>query len=117
MNGNRLKELRKNKGLTQEALGNLLGVTKASICCYEKETRTPPVETIIDMMALYNVSSDYLIGADNIITIEDNNTKKNEVISKEEFEFIKELRKNKYLAEILLEDPKRSIELIDKKIG
>ena len=117
MNGNRLKELRKNKGLTQEALGNLLGVTKASICCYEKETRTPPVETIIAMMALYNVSSDYLIGADNIITIEDNNIKKNEVISKEEFEFIKELRKNKYLAEILLEDPKRSIELIDKKIG
>ena len=29
----------------------------------------------------------------------------------------KELRKNKFLAEILLEDPKRSIELIDKKIG
>ena len=87
MNGNRLKELRKAKGLTQAELGNILGVTKASICCYEKETRTPPVETIIDMMALYNVSSDYLIGADNIVT------------------------------EILLEDPKRSIELIDKKIG
>ena len=117
MNGNRLKELRKAKGLTQAELGNILGVTKASICCYEKETRTPPVETIIDMMALYNVSSDYLIGADNIVTIEDNNIKKNEVISNEEFEFIKELRKNKFLAEILLEDPKRSIELIDKKIG
>lgn len=117
MNGNRLKELRKAKGLTQAELGNILGVTKASICCYEKETRTPPVETIIDMMALYNVSSDYLIGADNIVTIEDNDIKRNEVISNEEFEFIKELRKNKFLAEILLEDPKRSIELIDKKIG
>ena len=117
MNGNRLKELRKAKGLTQAELGNILGVTKASICCYEKEARTPPVETIIDMMALYNVSSDYLIGADNIVIVEDNNIKKNEVISNEEFEFIKELRKNKFLAEILLEDPKRSIELIDKKIG
>ena len=117
MNGNRLKELRKNKGLTQSELCNLLGVTKASICCYEKETRTPPVETIIDMMTLYNVSSDYLIGADNIVVVEDKDVKKNEVISNEEFEFIKELRKNKYLAEILLEDPKRSIELIDKKIG
>lgn len=117
MNGNRLKELRKSKGLTQAELGNLLGVTKASVCCYEKETRTPPVETIVDMMALYNVSSDYLIGADNIVTIEDKSIIKNEVISKEELEFIKELRKNKYLAEILLEDPKRSIELIDKKIG
>ena len=117
MNGNRLKELRKAKGLTQAELGNILGVTKASICCYEKETRTPPVESIINMMALYNVSIDYLIGADNIVTIEDKDIKRNEVISNEEFEFIKELRKNKFLAEILLEDPKRSIELIDKKIG
>ncbi len=116
MNGTRLKELRQAKGLTQLELGKLLGVTKASICCYEKETRTPPIETIIDMMALYNVTSDFLIGSDNIVTIKDNN-KRNEVISNEEYEFIKELRKNKYLAEILLEDPKRSIELIDKKIG
>lgn len=116
MNGTRLKELRQAKGLTQQELGKLLGVTKASICCYEKETRTPPIETIIDMMALYNVTSDFLIGSDNIVTIKDNN-KRNEVISNEEYEFIKELRKNKYLAEILLEDPKRSIELIDKKIG
>ena len=117
MNGNRLRELRQSKGLTQEELGSILGVTKASICCYEKETRTPSIETIIDMMALYNVTSDYLIGSDNIVSIENENVIKNEVISNEEFKFIKELRKNKYLAEILLEDPKRSIELIDKKIG
>lgn len=116
MNGSRLKELRKSKNLTQEELGNILGVTKASICCYEKELRTPSIETIISMMALYNVTSDYLIGSDNIITIE-NEQEKREVISKEELLFIKELRKNKYLAEILLEDPKRSMELIDKKIG
>ncbi len=116
MNGSRLKELRKSKNLTQEELGKILGVTKASICCYEKETRTPNIETIIAMMALYNVTSDYLIGSDNIVTVEDIN-KKREVITKEELIFIKELRKNKFLAEILLEDPKRSIELIDKKIG
>ncbi len=117
MNGNRLRELRQSKGLTQSELGNILGVTKASICCYEKETRTPSIETIIDMMALYNVTSDYLIGSDNIVTIENKDVKRNEIISNEEYEFIKELRKNKFLAEILLEDPKRSIELIDKKIG
>lgn len=116
MNGNRLKELRKSKNLTQSELGEILGVTKASICCYEKETRTPNIETIIAMMALYNVTSDYLIGSDKIITIE-NIPEVREVISKEELKFIKELRKNKYLAEILLEDPKRSVELIDKKIG
>lgn len=116
MNVVRLKELRKSKNLTQEELGSILGVTKASICCYEKGTRTPTIETIIGMMALFNVTSDYLIGSDKIVTIE-NKANSREVISKEELEFIKELRKNKFLAEILLEDPKRSIELIDKKIG
>ena len=116
MNGNRLKELRKSKGLTQSELGEILGVTKASVCCYEKETRTPNIESIIIMMALYNVTSDYLIGSDKIVIIEDEKEKR-EIISNEEMEFLKELRKNKYLAEILLEDPKRSIELLDKKIG
>ncbi len=116
MKGNRLKELRLNKGLSQEELGKILGVTKASVCCYEKETRTPSLETIIDMMMFFNVTSDYLIGCDNIVTIESKEEIR-EVITKEELIFIKELRKNKYLAEILLEDPKRSIELIDKKIG
>lgn len=116
MNSNRLRELRKNKKLTQSELGLILGVTKASICCYEKGTRTPNLETIISMMALYNVTSDYLIGSDKIVTIK-NKEDKNEVIAQEELLFIKELRKNKYLAEILLSDPKRGIELIDKKIG
>ena len=115
MDGNRLRKLRVEKGLTQKELGEVLGVTKSSICCYEKGTRTPTIETIIDMMALYNVTSDYLIGSDKIITIE--STKENKVITNDEYKFLLELRKNKYLAEILLEDPKRSIELIDKKIG
>lgn len=116
MNSNRLRELRKNKKLTQEELGKILGVTKASICCYEKGSRTPNIETIIAMMSLYNVTSDYLIGSDKIVSIK-NKEEKNEVITEEELIFIKELRKNKYLAEILLGEPKRAIELIDKKIG
>lgn len=116
MNSNRLRELRKNKKLTQAELGKLLGVTKASICCYEKGSRTPNIETIVAMMALFNVTSDYLIGSDKIVTIK-TPLEKNEIITKEELTFIKELRKNKYLAEILLGDPKRGIELLDKKIG
>ena len=34
INGKRLKELRKAKGLTQTELGDILGVSKSSICCY-----------------------------------------------------------------------------------
>ena len=44
--GNRIKELRKKLNLTQEELGKLINVTKVSICCYEKGTRTPTLETL-----------------------------------------------------------------------
>ena len=38
----RIKELRKEKDLTQEDLGKLINVTKVSICCYENGTRVQP---------------------------------------------------------------------------
>ena len=41
LNGNRLREVRKAKGLTQTEIGELIGVGKSAICCYEKETRNP----------------------------------------------------------------------------
>lgn len=116
INGKRLKELRVGRGLTQTALGDVIGVTKASVCCYEKGTRTPTVENLIDLVNFFGVSSDYLIGTDSMVVTKNNKDKK-VFMSEEEINFIEELRKNKYLSEILLEDPKRSIELLEKKIG
>ena len=37
--GDRLKALRLGKGLSQKALGELIGVKKSTICAYEKQTR------------------------------------------------------------------------------
>ena len=36
----RMKELRMDRGLTQKELGEIINVTKVSICCYENSTRT-----------------------------------------------------------------------------
>ncbi len=115
INGDRLKELRKNNGLTQSKLGEVLGVTKASICCYEKGTRTPTIENLIDLMEFFGVSADYLIGSDAIVSVKEN--KRKTLMTKEEVKFIELLRKNKFLSEILLEDPVRGIEILNKKIG
>ena len=76
LRGDRLKELRISKGFSQQDLGDVIGVTKASICCYEKGTRTPTLENLIDLMLFFDVSSDYLIGNDKIITVKDDKTKK-----------------------------------------
>lgn len=115
INGDRLKELRKNNGFTQSKLGEVLGVTKASICCYEKGTRTPTIDNLIDLMKFFGVSADYLIGSDAIVNIKEN--KRKTLMTKEEVKFIELLRKNKFLSEILLEDPIRGVEILNKKIG
>ena len=47
--GKRLKEARIKKGMSQEELGNILGVSKVSICGYEKGTRTPTMENFLDL--------------------------------------------------------------------
>ncbi|MEG0799194.1 MAG: helix-turn-helix transcriptional regulator [Bacilli bacterium] len=114
MNGERLKELRLKKGMKQQDLAVLLNLTKSSICCYEKGTRTPTIETLLDIISLFNVSSDYLIGNDMFISIK--NPKKIMPMTNEEVMFIKELRKNKYISEILLEDAVRSLDLLKKKL-
>ena len=118
LNGNRLREVRKAKGLTQTELGELIGVGKSAICCYEKETRNPTLEAIIEMIHVLGVSADYLLGADYLIKIEEENSFEEYVsLTKEEIVFIEELKKNKLVYDILMEDPKRGAELVKKEIG
>ena len=47
--GERVKQLRKEKGMTQTELGELLNVTKVSVCCYEKNVSVPSLETLEDL--------------------------------------------------------------------
>ena len=47
--GSRLRELRIQKGLTQQELGNIVHVTKAEISMIESNKRSPKLATIIDV--------------------------------------------------------------------
>lgn len=66
----RLKELRKNKGLSQEKLAKKLGIGQTSIANYESNRRIPSLEVFIAISQEFNVSLDYLAG--NIEEINDN---------------------------------------------
>ncbi len=115
--GERLKTLRKKKGLTQTDLGNMLGLDKSTICCYEKGTRQPPIENIIDFMQIFAVTADYLLGTDHLIkTVEDPNYVV-KTMSKEEITFMEELRKDKMTYDILLQDPKRGADIVKKHLS
>ncbi len=115
--GDRLRKLRIEKGLTQKELSNILGLDKSSICCYEKNTRNPSLESILDLINLFGVSADYLFGVDKIVA-KDNSEDYNYIaLTKEEIMFIEELRKNKLVYKTLLENPKRGVEIIKIKVG
>ena len=58
----RLKALRKESNLSQSQLGNMLYVTKVSICKYEKGISKPSSDVLIDLSRIFNVSTDYLLG-------------------------------------------------------
>lgn len=113
--GSRLKELRNERKMTQEELGNLLNVTKVSICCYEKGNRTPSLDTLDDLANIFAVRTDYFLGKDIPMVLE-GTTEYAYYISSKELTFLKELRMNKELYNLVLEDPKRTVELIDKKL-
>ncbi|MFI3261001.1 MAG: helix-turn-helix transcriptional regulator [bacterium] len=114
--GDRLKAKRLELGLTQEELGSLIGVGKSIICLYEKETRNPSVENIIELVNIFGVSSDYLLGTDKILKTVSEDKIKYRTLTVEEELFLDEIKKDKVLYNILLQDPKKGSELIKKRI-
>ena len=69
--GYRLKQLRKEHYLSQEELGQILGVSKVSVSGYEKGMRVPSMDVLITMIKLFDVSADYLLGREVNAVCED----------------------------------------------
>lgn len=113
--GRRIKELRIEKKLSQQELGDMLGVTKVSICGYENGTRTPSLEMFFELANIFDVSTDFLLGREIHIVNEDENTYIGS-ISKEDIELIQELKHYPNLYNKLIRDIKRYTYLVNKKM-
>lgn len=59
---NRLKELRKNRGLTQIELATATGLSSHAINSYESGRRTPNSKAMVALERYFNVSGEYLRG-------------------------------------------------------
>ncbi len=57
-----LKQLRKEKGISQKSLGEEIGVSQQSINKYENYNIEPDISTLIHLAKFFNTSVDYLIG-------------------------------------------------------
>jgi len=58
----RLKELRKAKGVTQRQVADFLGIKERSYQNYEYENSEAPYATLAKLADYFEVSTDYLLG-------------------------------------------------------
>ena len=60
--GERLKELRKSKNITQKDFATILHVTERAYQNYEMNSSTPNYKLLLTIADYFNVSLDYLVG-------------------------------------------------------
>ena len=64
----RIRDLREDKDLTQEAVSKLLKTSQSYYAQYENRKRPLPTEPLITLCKFYDVSSDYILGFTNTPT-------------------------------------------------
>ncbi len=68
MFANHFKCLRQSKGLNQVQLAEKLGVKKQSISNWENDNIMPSVEMLVKIADFFRVSTDYLLGREDLST-------------------------------------------------
>ena len=83
--GQRIGECRKKLGLSQEALGEKLGVSRQAISKWEADGAVPEVDKLIGMSKLFGVSVGWILGVEEAATMQ------SEAISEELLRKIEEI--------------------------
>ena len=60
--GEKIKELRKEKGLTQKELAAKIGQAQSTIFYWEQDKQKPDIYSLKKLCDLFDVPADYLIG-------------------------------------------------------
>lgn len=109
--GSRIKNLRYKLGLSQKELGDIIGVTKASISGYEHSTRNPSYKKLNRLADFFGVTSDYLLGRESLVVCEDDKIN----INDEDAKIINSMKTFPSLYDNIKENPKRYFSYLDKK--
>ena len=59
---NRIRSIRKSRGMTMKELGSLIGVSEAAVSQYETGKRNVDNETLYKIGEVFDVSASYLLG-------------------------------------------------------
>ena len=96
---NRLQQLRKEKGLSQEQLAEALGISRQAVSKWERAESSPDTDNLICLAKLYNVSLEDLLNTDQSIN-EIIETSRNESSSTEVSDDVEESPKERIMSAI-----------------
>ena len=65
----KLIELRKKEGLSQEQLGNKVNVSRQTVSKWELGETTPELEKLMELSKVFNISIDKLVGKEDDETL------------------------------------------------
>ena len=66
----RIKELREKNNYTQSSLAKKLNVTRSSVNAWEMGISVPSTALIVELAKLFQVSTDYLLGLSENVTLD-----------------------------------------------
>ena len=69
MVSDRIRLLRERRGLTQSALAKQLGITRSSINAWEQGISVPSTQYIVELAAIFKISTDDLLGVESTASI------------------------------------------------
>lgn len=64
--GERIKEQRELKRLSQKGLADKIGVSASVVSNYEKGERSPSLESLLSLARTFQCSTDYLLGFEKL---------------------------------------------------
>ena len=80
--GLRLQQLRMDHNMSLADLGKKINRSKSVICGYENNYKTPPLDVLVQLAVIFNVSLDYLVGIDKkeMVSVDGLNDGQKEII-------------------------------------
>lgn len=82
--GQRIQELRKQMGISQERMGELLGVSRQAVSKWEGDNGIPELDTLIAMSRIFGITVGQLLGVEDAAAPEDEDKKHSEGKTDEE---------------------------------
>lgn len=91
---NRIRELRRAKGITMKQLGIAVGLAESTISQYENGRRQPDNETLIKLSSFFGVTVGYVLGAEKSTPSESGKRAENDIsLTKAELDMIMKFRR------------------------